>query len=98
MNNVIIPDSVAEIGKGAFAGCTSLTDVVIPIGVGEINATVFDGCISLKNIYFRGNEEQWLIVSSGLPESFLENVTVHYNYIVKRASEAHNQAEEVTQP
>ncbi|MBR3951275.1 MAG: leucine-rich repeat protein [Bacteroidaceae bacterium] len=34
---VVIPDSVTEIGSSAFEGCTGLTSVVIPNSVTECN-------------------------------------------------------------
>ena len=40
---VVIPDSVTEIGYGAFYGCSSLTSVVIPNSVTEIGWRAFAG-------------------------------------------------------
>ena len=45
-----IPDSVTEIGSGAFHGCTSLTNITIPDSVTEIGGGAFYGCTSLTNI------------------------------------------------
>ena len=45
-----IPDSVTEIERGAFYGCTSLTSVVIPDGVTSIYDYTFYGCTSLTNV------------------------------------------------
>ena len=48
--NVVIPDSVTEIGGEAFSGCTSLTNITIPDSVTEIGYGAFMGCTSLKSI------------------------------------------------
>lgn len=47
---VVIPDSVKEIGKSAFAECKYITDVVVPVGVVKIGAYAFHGCSRLENI------------------------------------------------
>ena len=48
----IIPNdgSVADIGKGAFADCSSLTSIVIPAGVINIGSMAFIGCTALKSL------------------------------------------------
>ena len=48
----IIPNdgSVADIGKGAFADCSSLTGIVIPVGVINIGSVAFIGCTALKSL------------------------------------------------
>ena len=46
----VFPESVTEIGNGAFDGCTSLSNIIIPESVTEIGCWAFDGCSSLKNI------------------------------------------------
>ncbi len=45
-----IPDSVTEIGSGAFHGCTSLTNITIPDSVTEIGGGAFYGCTSLTSV------------------------------------------------
>ena len=45
-----IPDSVTEIGWGAFYGCSSLTSVTIPDSVTSIGRSAFSGCKSLTSI------------------------------------------------
>ena len=45
-----IPDSVTEIGKRAFYGCSSLTSVTIGNGVTSIGEDAFSGCIGLTSI------------------------------------------------
>ena len=42
--NVVIPNSVIEIGHHAFENCTSLTSVTIPNSVTEIGQGAFQGC------------------------------------------------------
>ena len=46
----IIPDSVTDIGDGAFGGCSSLPNIVIPNSVTSIGDYAFEYCSSLSNI------------------------------------------------
>jgi len=48
--DVMIPEGVTEIGRGAFAHCHSLTGVVIPEGVTEIGDDAFMGCHNLASV------------------------------------------------
>ena len=48
--DVVIPDSVTEIGNWAFDGCTGLTSIVIPNSVTKIGNWAFDGCTGLTSI------------------------------------------------
>ena len=50
-----IPNSVTNIGFGAFGSCTSLTSVTIPSSVSSIGNWAFTDCYSLTNVYFTGN-------------------------------------------
>ena len=46
----IIPDSVTDIGDGAFGGCSSLSNIVIPDSVTAIGDFAFSDCRSLSKI------------------------------------------------
>ena len=48
--NVVIPDSVIEIGDHAFYGCKSLTSITIPDSVTSIGGSTFYGCSGLTSI------------------------------------------------
>ena len=50
VTELVIPDSVTNIGDKAFFGCNSLTSVVIPDSVTSIGEYAFSGCNSLANI------------------------------------------------
>ena len=50
ITSVVIPDSVTEIGEGAFSDCTSLESVEIPSSVTEIGVHAFSGCTSLSSV------------------------------------------------
>lgn len=47
---IIIPDTIINIGIGAFEGCISITSVVIPTSVVTIEDRAFEGCKSLQQI------------------------------------------------
>ena len=48
--NYIIPNSVTNIGDGAFYGCKSLNSINIPNSVTNIGDEAFYGCKSLNSI------------------------------------------------
>ena len=48
--SVIIPDSVIEIGKSAFAGCENLANITFGSGISVIGAGAFGGCTSLTSL------------------------------------------------
>ncbi|MBE6382650.1 MAG: hypothetical protein E7049_06525, partial [Lentisphaerae bacterium] len=50
--DIVIPDSVLEIGQRVFEDETVLASVVIPNSVTNIGYSVFDGCTSLTNMTF----------------------------------------------
>ena len=71
LTSVIIPDSVTEIGIGAFDSCTSLTSVTIPDSVTEIGDNPFVLCTNLKKFEgkFSADNGRCLIVD-GVLKSF----------------------------
>ena len=47
---VSLPDSLKQIGAGAFYLCSNLTEVSVPQGVTELGDNVFHGCTSLASV------------------------------------------------
>ena len=50
LKEIVIPDSVKEIGDCAFLGCTGLKEIVIPDSVTEIGWRAFSGCTGLTHL------------------------------------------------
>ena len=48
--NTVIPNSVTEIGQGAFCYCIEMKSIVIPNSVTTINYGTFEGCNNLKSV------------------------------------------------
>lgn len=48
LQHIVIPDSVTEIGEGAFCNCTALKELVLPDSVTRIDDSAFRGCSALK--------------------------------------------------
>lgn len=49
--SVSFPDSLLDIGTGAFRSCVNLTKLTLPSGVGRIKSKTFFGCTGLCDIY-----------------------------------------------
>ena len=50
LSNIVIPDSVTDIGDYVFFHCRSLSNIVIPDSVTDIGEGAFSDCRSLSNI------------------------------------------------
>lgn len=48
LKKIIIPDSVCNVGEGAFHSCTEIKEMVIPDSVTRIDDSAFRGCTSLR--------------------------------------------------
>jgi hypothetical protein len=59
LRSVTLPDSVTEIGNGAFRGCTSLASVTIPDGVTTIRYRAFSHCTNLVTVTISPIKRKW---------------------------------------
>lgn len=50
ITNLIIPDTLSELTKSAFYGCTSIISVIIPNSINSIPSDAFMNCSSLQSI------------------------------------------------
>jgi hypothetical protein len=55
IKSIIIPDSVISIGKGAFKGCSGLTDIELSNKISTIEDDSFNGCTNLERINIPDN-------------------------------------------
>ena len=50
LTKVILPDSIINIGKEAFSGCTNLEEIVLPVDLSFISDYAFNGCTNLGQV------------------------------------------------
>lgn len=50
VTKIIVPDTVEDIGEGAFAECHSLTNIKLSNNITTIKSNTFADCVSLKSI------------------------------------------------
>lgn len=78
LNNAVIPESVREVGAGAFYSCCDLDTITIKTTDYRADETsFFDGYGKKRDIYFAGSEAQWNKVATGSEKT--DAVTVHFN-------------------
>ena len=58
-SKVKIPDTVTEIGYGAFSGCTRLHEINLPEKLTVLESMAFNGCIGIKKIVIPGGVEKF---------------------------------------
>ena len=85
LTNIIIPNKVTVIDEHSFIGCSGLVSIVVPTSVSFINDGAFHDCSGLTDIYYMGEENEWISidVSSKYNDSFI-NAIIHYNYVLKK--------------
>ena len=78
LTEVTIPDSVTTIGSCAFTRCNKLASITIPYQVTEIKESAFTECDNLRDVYYKGDAEDWnkIVIEQG-NESLL-NATIHF--------------------
>ena len=57
LQNIVIPNTIQEVGASAFQGCILLKNITLPQSVVKVGSNGFKGCISLESIEF-GNIEK----------------------------------------
>lgn len=50
LEEIVLPESVTNIGERAFANCSSLERLVIPNGMAPVGSQAFDGCSALVDV------------------------------------------------
>lgn len=82
-DHIIISDGCTSIADAAFFDCTSIMTVTIPRSVTAIGTHSFYNCSSLTDVYYKGSEAQWSMIS-GISEADgnrpLTVADIHYNY------------------
>ncbi len=78
VTSIAIPDSVTSIADHAFYGCRGLTSITIPNGVTSIGEDAFRGCDNLEDVYYKGTEAEWDMISISYQNVELLRTTRYY--------------------
>lgn len=77
--NITIPNSVTNIGIGAFWQCANLASITITNSVTSIDNYAFYDCKNLKDIYYYGTQSEWNNISVGSNNEYFINATIHFS-------------------
>ena len=80
LTEIVIPNSVTEIGEQAFSGCTYLKKVVIGTGLKTINAEVFASCDRLEEVIVKATTAPEIVNSNAFTSDAYTFGTLHVNY------------------
>ena len=92
--SVTIPETLAEIERGAFCRCSSLKTVYSPAGVKEIHSGAFFTCLSLQEIVVDDASEYYITEEGVL---FNKHKTVLLSYPGGKEGETYTVPESVTE-
>ena len=81
LTSIVIPDSVETIGEHAFTDCSNLSVITLGESLRAIGVRAFDGCTGLTDVYYIGTEAEGAKISIYPGNSYLQNATIHYNYV-----------------
>lgn len=97
VEELIIPDSVTQIGRSAFGGCSSLQSIVIPDSVTHIARWAFSDCRSLQSIvipnsvtriegsvFYGCSSLQSIIIPKGSKAKFQELLPQYRDLLIER--------------
>lgn len=76
--SITVPESVISIENYAFYECTALKSITISNSVTSIGTGAFEGCNSLTDVYYKGSEEEWKVISIAEDNNSLLNATIHF--------------------
>lgn len=79
IEEIIISSNTTSIGNSAFSNC-SATKIIITNSINYIGPFAFSGIDDLS-LYYYGTEEEWNQSHVTSSKDFLQNVTIHYNYV-----------------
>ncbi len=78
IENVVIPNTVSNIGEYAFYSCTQLKSVRIPVSLTKVEAHAFLNCNELTDVYYDGSEEEWNEISFAINNSAVTSSNIHF--------------------
>ena len=76
---ITFPDSCTKLDIWSIGDSDNLQTVSLPGGLAEIRKGAFLRCHNLKDVYFRGSEAQWKVLSIGEQNEDLTSAAIHYN-------------------
>ena len=59
VENVVLPNGIAELPMGTFVRCDKLTEITLGTGLTKFNEGGALASTAIKKINFRGSEEEW---------------------------------------
>lgn len=75
---VSLSKGMDRIEKNTFNGCKKLSSIIIPAGITSVDSEAFAYTPTTKNIFYKGNAEQWSSIISNKKNYQFEQDIVYY--------------------